>query len=195
MLSRKQDVASVAEAGSEFEAAEARWDEINGTHTELVEREEAMRLALSLAVSKNTDRVPQHLRDKAAPHLKLAQRRRPKLIDALADLTEEIQDHNPVAHAAREEWERAQRAETNRIALGLQGRHRSAVKEIATALEALSRAIAAEQDCHDELRRQAPKPTSPNLPDLHSDFHDMAVSQWGSTAWHWAKCVRDLKII
>ena len=96
---------------------------------------------------------------------------------------------------SREDWERAQRSETNRVAVGLQDGHRVAVREIATALEALSRAVAGEREIHDELRRLAPMPESPNLPNMHGDLLDAAVSEWGSTAWRWARRLQKLKIL
>ena len=59
--------------------------------------------------------------------------------------TEAVDDQRPVLAAATEKWMIAKRAETDRIAIELQPRHREAVRAMARAVEDLSRAIAAER--------------------------------------------------
>ncbi len=198
MRSKKKQPAGEPEV-SEFEAAKARWAEASARHAELAERVEAMRLARNQASAKTTPEnigtMPKHLIEKAKPYARLAHRRPARAADNLAVAEIELEEFLPALQEAKLEWAGAQRRETNRIAAGLQPRQRVAVKAIASALEALSQAIADEQEIHDELKSAAPLPTSPNLPDLGGEFADMCVSEWGSRAWKWAQRVRKLGII
>ena len=183
-------------ADAEFESAKAAWTEAQTKHGDLHDRLEAMRLARSLAANPvSHPRMPEHLQKKAKPFMKLAARNREALAREIADLEYEAEDFQPMYVAVNEAWEIAQNEKTNRIAISLQDRQRNAVKEIAGALESLSRALAVEREVHEELRRRAPKPTSGYLPNMHMDLREFAVSEWGSTAWRWAKRARDLKIL
>ena len=194
MIARKRKPETDAPA-PELEAAKARWSEVNTKYDGLLERREGMTLAQSLSFDEKNNQMPQHLRDRAKPYLRLAARRPLKLADELADVMDEIEEINPVFQAARDDWERAQRAETNRIAIGLQDKHRGAVREISEALELLSRAVAAECELHDELKRRAPKAESPNLPNMSGELIDFCLSERGSTAWRWRRRVHQLKIL
>ena len=179
----------------EFEAARARWAEINDQHREMVQRLDAMGIAKSWAGAPNADNMPQRLREKAHPFLKVAGKRPAKFAEQIADLQDEIAAFQPAYIAASEEWAGAMQAETDRIAVELQPRHRAAVQAVAKALESLSQAVADEIECHAELRRLAPLAASANMPDMAAHFLDICLSERGSRAWYWAKRARDLKII
>lgn len=183
-------------ADAEFESAKTAWTEAQTKHRELHDRLEAMELARSLASAPGAKpAMPDHLRKRAKPFLKLATRNREKLVRDIADLKYACEDFQPIYVAAHEAWEFAQNELTNRIAIGLQDVHQAAVKQIAEALESLSRAIAAEREVHAELGRLAPKSMSGYLPNMSNELWDFAVSEWGSKAWRWAKRARELKIL
>ena len=180
---------------SEYQTAKARWAEIDGKFRELVEREEGIKLAVSLAKSPDEKRVPQHLRDRAAPFMKLAQGRMFKRTRVLEALEDEILELAPKRAEESELWQQARRAETSRIALELQPRHRAAVKKIAALIENLSRAMEVESDVRAELARTAPEPESGYLPNCIGGLNFGMLSEWGSPASQWAQGMRQLKIL
>lgn len=180
---------------SEFQIAKARWAEIDGKFRELIERQEGINLAVSLARSPDEKRVPQNLRDRAAPFMKLAQGRKSKLTRVLEALEDEIADLTPTRAEESELWQAARRHETSRIARELQPRHRAAAKKIASAVESLSRAMAEEMEVRAELRRTAPELESSYLPDCSAGLELGLVSDWGSPVALWAQSMRKLGIL
>ena len=184
-----------AEPVSEFDAAKARWIEATAKHRELVERAEAMELALKFTSEDAVGRAPQHLREKAGPFLKLAAKRRPKVIEQLADTEVEIEDSTPMYQVDRDLYQAACRRETSRIARDLQPRHRAAVKAIATALEALSLAIEEETTTRAELAHVAPERVSAHLPDCSHDLVVGTLADWNSPASAWARRMRKLSVL
>ncbi len=191
-----QDTADPLAPSPEFLEARARWGEIDTRHRELTERRDGLELAVSLARNpQNARRVPDAVKQRAHPYKKLAQRRRPKAIAELEDTIDALDEMAPAHGAASEAWHGVKQAETNRIACSLQGRQREAALAMATAVEALSRATAAERECRAELRRVAPLPESPNLPDLSRDLQIGTLADWGGIAWQWARRLRKLQIL
>lgn len=180
---------------SEFEAAKARWTEATAKHRELIERAEAMQLALKLTSQHAVGQAPQHIREKAQPFLKLATKRRPNLLDRLATVELAIEESNPEYQQECELWKAACRRETTLIASALQPRHRRAVKAIARALEALSIALTEEYETRAELARTAPERESAHLPDCSHDLPIGTLADWNSPASAWARRVRKLKIL
>lgn len=180
---------------SDFATARARWAEIDGKFRELVEREEGIRLAVSLARSPDEKRVPQHLRDKAAPFMKLAQGRKFKLTRVLEALEDEIAELTPKRAEESDLWQAARRYETSRIARELQPRHRVAVKKVAKAIEALSLAMEEEMAVRAELTRTAPEPESAYLPNCVGGLNLGTLTEWGSPVSQWAQGMRQLKIL
>ncbi len=179
----------------DFAAAKARWTEVDTEFRNMIERQEAMRLAISFTSGQSTKQVPQHLFDKAKPFMRLGRRRREKLIDQLADLEDEIDDSRPKVQIERELWAAARRRETNRLAGELQPRHRAAVLAIAKAVEALSRAMTEETDIRAELARTAPEPSSAYLPNCIEELVIGTFVDWHSPASAWARRMRKLNIL
>ena len=197
-LKRKTDENTVdaMAPSAEFLEAKARWTEISAKHQELVEKRDALGLALSLAASpENARRVSDAVRQFAHPYKKLAERRRSKAIAEREDTVYALDEMTPAHSAEAEIWAAVRQRETNRLGCLLQPRHRAAVKAMAAAMEALSRATADECDVRDELRRLAPLPISPNLPDLSSDLCLGQMADWGGVAWTWARRLRTLGIL
>ena len=64
MISLKRKPLPAADV-SEFQAAKARWTEATAAHRELIERADAMQLALKLTSEHAVGRAPQHLRERA----------------------------------------------------------------------------------------------------------------------------------
>ena len=182
-------------AVSEFEAAEARWKEFRDKDRELIEREEGLKLALASSSSSGIDdRMPQHLRDRAE---QIAQGvRRPQELNALLErVHDEIADFKPKLSEEYETYQAARRRETNRLAGELQPRHRSAVKAMAKALEALSLAMTEEIDTRAELVRVAPEHLSSKLPDCSTGLLVGTLADWNSPASEWARAMRKLTIL
>ena len=179
----------------ELELARAVWAEADAAHTELRDRVEGLGLALgSTGLGRVDARVSDRLRALAEPYMDLVSRPRglKKATRQLENARDEFDDAQPLYEDARTAWEAAQRKRTNEIAGALQPRQRAAVKATAAALEALSKAIADEQQVRAELRSMAPLPESAKLPDLTGELLDMAISTWHSTAWHWSQKIQKL---
>lgn len=193
-LKPRQFDAPQPSALSEFEAAKKRWSEVTATDRELREKRDAILLARSLASSPTTT-MPKPQQQRAAPYRKLAAKSPGRLAAALEDVETEIEAHAPIMDAAREAWAAAQRREANRIAAELQPRQRDAVRRMADALEALSRAIEDEAEIHDEFRQRAPLPTSALLPNIGGEFADLAVGRQFSRGWLWAHRVNKLGVL
>ena len=173
---------------AEFLAATARWSEASAKHAELIDAIDGRKLALSLALHpEDADRVPAHLREKAEPYRRVAQRRRDRVISDLADAEIELAEYKPTFQAEHEAYQAALRHETNRLSAILQPQHREAVVAIGAALEQLSRAIVAEREVRADLARIAPLPTSANLPDLSGDLQVGCLGDWQSPAWEWRR--------
>ena len=181
---------------SEFEAAAARWNEIRGTRNALLDKIASCRLAISMANNPGDNgNVPDPLRAKAEPYLRDARKWPEKLREIIGETELELENINKTYSDENDLWEAARRRETNRLALALQPKHRAAVRRMADAIEALSAAIADERECRAELRRIAPLPESPNLPDLSSDLLVGCVSEYNAPAWHWARRIRKMNIL
>ena len=191
-LKRKQ---LTPEPVSEFDAAKARWTAATAAHRELLDRAEAMHLALKLTSENAISRAPQHLRDRAKPYLKLASKRRPKLLDQLAEVELAIEESNPIYHAECEAWAATCRRETTRIARELQRPHKRAVKAIGAAVEALSVAIYDETAVRAELAKRAPEFESAHLPDCSHDLRIGTLADFNSAASAWARRMRKLEIL
>ncbi len=179
----------------EYQTAQAHYAEVSAKHREMRARDEGLRLAISIAASGEGKRVPSHLHEKARPFKKLAVKRPEKVADLLADVRDEIEEHTPIYFAANEAIAAAKRRETNRLACELQPRHRAAVKAMAAALEALSRAMEHEIGARAELARLAPQPTSPNLPDMSGELGTGMMFEHDGIMWLWARRVRQLGIL
>lgn len=186
-----------ADRATEFEAAQSEFKAVQGKHMEMCGRLETMKLAQNYAGAKDITKTnaPAHLQERAKPFMKLAGRRPEKFREQIEDLWIEIEEHQPFYTRANEIWQAAMQAETARIAIELQPRHREAVRNIATAFEDLSKAIADEQALHAELKQTAPLPVSNYMPRLTDEFGDICLSVWGSRAWRWVRHVKKLKII
>ncbi len=179
----------------DFEAAKARWAEVDAKRSALVERHDGMELALNYARNGVDKRVPKEIRAKAGPHNNLANRNPQKLAGEIDDVAYEIADSNAEYGAERERWQAASRDETARIAQELQPRHRAAVQKIAGALEDLSRAMEAETGVRAELTRTAPEATSAYLPDCSSFLNFASLAVWQTPASQWARHMRKMEIL
>ena len=180
------DVDSLAPS-VEFEAAKSHWNEISAKHVELVDRTDGMRLAISFALHGIDKHTPAHLREKAKPYMRTADRRPVKFAEEIEDAETELADFKPKLGVENEAWQAALRRETDRLGATLQPRHREAVVSIGAALEALSQAILAERQVRADLARLAPLPTSANLPDLSSTLQVGCLGDWDSPAWNWRR--------
>ncbi len=180
----------------EFLEARALWAEVDAKRRKLIESRDGLQLAISITANPiNSQRMPEGLRQKAHPYLKLARKRRAKALADSDEISIEIEDTAPDYFAASEGWHGAKRSETNRIGAHLQTGQRAAVRIMVKAVEDLSAAMAAERECRAELRRLAPLPESPNLPDLSSGLEVGCLSDWGGPAWRWARQIRKLQIL
>ena len=180
---------------AEYLAAVAHYREISERHAELFNAESGMRLARSMAASGDNKRVPEKLRATAHPYIKLARKRPEKISENLLDVQDELAEFLPIFFAETEAIAAAKRRETNRLAGLLQPRHRAAVREMASALEQLSRATEAEREVRAELARRAPLPTSPNLPDLSGELLLGCMFEHDGRLWSWARHIRKLGIL
>ena len=152
---------SQAEQDAELAADEASLI----TYPQMVDEEKGLRDAESLL--RNSDDGDRErtakVRETAAPYLEIASRPL-----ALAVRREQIAVELPKLHErfirARERQAIARSVKTSEIALKLQPAQRAAVVKIATAAEALSRAMAEERAVRDELMKTAPLPSSRYLP-------------------------------
>ena len=178
-----------------LKAAEARWAEIDLKWRKMIEHRDGIRMAQSLSFDRNNQRVPQHLRDKAAPFMKQAVRRPERLDEQLADVWDEIDDFDPEYQAERDIWNAARRRETTKLAGELQPRHRAAVEKIGEALSALSRAMEEEVEIHAELARTAPEAESALLPNCIVELVIGTLADWNSPASEWARRMRKLGIL
>jgi len=191
-----EDTADPLAPSAEFIEAKKRQAEISARHRDLTERSEGLDLAVSMASSPgDSRRVPDALKQRAQPYRKLAQKRPHKVADMIDECRLEFEEFLETYYAETEAWAISQRRETNRIACLLQPAQRAAVRVMASAIESLSQATADERECRAELRRLAPLPESPNLPDLSSGLEVGCLSDWGGPAWRWARQIRKLKIL
>ncbi len=179
----------------DFEAAEARWAEVDAKRRGLVERQDGMELALNYARNGVDKRVPEAIRAKADPYNNLADRNPRKLAREIDDIAHEIADSNVEYGAVRERWQAASRRKTAQIAIKLQPRHREAVKAIAAALEALSSALEQESDIRSELTQTAPEATSAYLPNCSGFLNFGSLADWNSPASQWARHMRKMGIL
>ena len=179
----------------DFATAKARWAEIDAKHRDLIERRDGIQLALSFSKSGLDKRTPEALVAKARPFLDQARGRPRTLARQLTKLEDEIEDLTTKVQVELELWQAARRQETGRIARDLQPRHRAAIKEIAKAVEALSRAMTEELDTRAELARTAPEQTSAYLPNCIGGLVIGTLVDWNSPASEWARAMRELKIL
>lgn len=179
----------------EFLAARERWGGYVAKRHELVGKIEAMNLALEVArFPKDIGRAPVAVRERAGPYMNRAMRRRSRLEEDVDDVETELA---ALPHEAEQvAWSSAQRRESDRIGALLRERHREAVRAMARALEDLSAAMAQELEVHAELRRRAPLPESPNVPDLSAELLVLGlVSDPKSPAAAWARRVRNSRVL
>lgn len=180
----------------EFVAAQDAYRKIADERTALNESLEAMHLAVSLAAngSADSERVPQHLKERAAPYLQKARRSPGRMISEIEDTSSRLDDLMLLFPAAAEAWGAAQSRETSRIAKEIQPQHQAAVAKMIGAVEALSIAIAAEREARRELAQLAPLPSSPYLPDLSGDLLIGTLGDPASPASIWAGRIRKFGI-
>ncbi len=179
----------------DFEAATARWAEVDAKRRALVERLDGMELALNYARNGVDKRVPEAIRAKADPYFNLANGNPRKLAGEIDDVGYEIAENNTEYGAERELYQAAARRETARLAKELQPRHREAVQAIAGALESLSRALEQESDIRSELTQTAPEATSAYLPNCSGFLAFGSLADWNSPASQWARQMRKMEIL
>lgn len=186
-----------ADAVGAFELARQRFSAILEEGHRLEDRAEDLRAAYTvLTVSQaDAERIGVAVQERAAkafpsglPKAKLF----PDLIEAAEETAHEFKVK---LATARDEWATAVRAETTRIAEGLQPMHRAAVAAIATAVEQLSAALAAEEEVRLELQCQAPELTSALLPNCSDGLLIGRLDTPFSAASRWAAGVRKLRIL
>ena len=195
MLSTKTKPKPAEHAVPDFEAAKARWAEIDVKRRKLLEQSDGIRLAQNYARSGVDKRVPEAIRAKADPYLKLAKRSPQKMAQQLEDVLYAIEDFDPKFQVERDLYQAACQRETSRVALDLQPRHRAAVKEIVKAIEALSRAMTDEIETRAELARTAPDTSSAYLPNCVAGLTIGTLADWNSQASEWARRMRRIGVL
>lgn len=179
----------------EFTQALQRWRAVSEKRTELLDRVDGLKFAISVGQSSESPDMPDNLRVKAEPFLATAHKRPQRAQAALEDAEDEFSNFLPKYFAESDAFKAAQRRETNRIAMLLQPRHREAVMAMVAAVEDLSRAIAAEREVRQELRERAPLPESATLPDFSSELGLGCIYEPGGIAWRWVRRLRKIGLI
>lgn len=187
-----------AEAGApDFATAKARYDKALAEYEAKREAVENARAALLWENTADSDRpsLAPAIRERAKAAYPKFLPRRSKIIHEAESAADTFADAEPAYQVERELYLAAARRETARIAQELQPRHRTAVRAIATALEALSRALEAEGEVRAELAATAPESSSAYLPDCSSFLAFGSLVPWDSPASVWARHMRHLKIL
>lgn len=193
---RQPPVAQAETPEMRYRVAAARLKALSEDLTAKRDLLERMRMAHQLAGVQRVDERSEHLVARIGPELlERARRRKAKFADEIENLADEIAAAEPGFAAARDEHQMSAGILTGELAIELQPRHAAAVKAIAAALEALSRALQAEEDVRAELAMAAPMPASPYLPDCASLLHAARLSDPRSAAAAWAERVRQLGVL
>ncbi len=133
----------------------AAFDELSTRLSGLLEKREGIELAIALQSNRKNAFAAPSFYAKADPYKQLAASRR-RREQVLEETVEEIETILPQLDIARERLRLAQEERALAIAATFKTRQRRAVRDIAKALEALSKAVLAEQALHTEYEAQAP---------------------------------------
>ena len=181
---------------SSYEKAESRWAALDGERQALARTVTGAKLALSMARSRNADRVPQHLREATAEFAEEAEtaphRLEAKINKDHARLRKLEQEKVPIEY---ERLAAARRARTNELAASMQPEHRAIIQRMTDAVQALSDAILAERELHARLKREAPLDTSAKLPNVSQILGTGALSDRDSQLWAYRAFINRLGIL
>ena len=182
-----------ADSVADLEAADAAFRTVADKRREVEQRIISMKTALAISRRpSDSARVPEELQEKASVYAADAARRPAKIENAIADAEFELARVNKEYMAAAEAWELARRRRTSEIAVQLQPQHQRALMAVVAAVEALSKAIAAERGVRNELReRGAPYRSSPFLPNFVDDLLIGELGEHGSPASKFAGRIRE----
>jgi hypothetical protein len=177
---------------SDWDAAKARYTEKRAERERLETERRSLETALSLARNSqdaDTDRCSA-ARQIAGEYRRLAERR-PEIVEAkLRQVTYELEDGAAEFQRETDVFNAAMRTESNRVARELQPTHREAVAGIISAVEALSRAVAAEREVRAEFYKRSPEPESALLPIVDGPFG--ALGEFNSLLSGYVRHVRRL---
>jgi hypothetical protein len=191
--------AMVVEEPSEYEAARRRWTDFQArreaARTKVQGLEAAVQLADHRTAQPNAP-ASELLSRRAAEALQGATPSPRRLLQLLDDAREAAEVVETEVAAEHRTWEAARRTEHERIAIGLQPRHRAAVLAIAKAVEALSAATSAERAVRDELAATGLAPLGSGfLPDCSSALQVGTLDEWSSRASAWARDMHRIGVL
>ncbi|MFZ2652022.1 MAG: hypothetical protein WA210_18140 [Burkholderiaceae bacterium] len=185
-IRRKPEPASV----SDYDKAKMRWTEVSSARNAVAHNIRRRHLAQSIAFynEASQDRTARVREIAGADYIRLATRRPEEFARETRELEFQFEESAAAFAAEVDAWNSARRTESNRIARELQPSHRNAVKEIAAALESLSRAIGSERAVRAEFARLAPEPVSALLPGMSPTIG--TLGEWASQPAQWSRSAR-----
>ncbi len=183
-------------ASPEFLAAKAQWSATRSAMRTKTARLEELQTALALAAAPTPlpDRA-KHVWDAVDPIVLAKVRRNPRRVELeLQELSDEIREVQEEYFATHEAFEAAKTSEAARIAEQFQPQHAGAIADLAHAVEALSAAIANEREIRRSFVKVSPDPVN-QLTDWSSDFEEVDLTRWDSTAAVWKRRLRQVGLI
>lgn len=189
-----QEVAAGAlkliDAPDALEIAATALAEVRAREAEIISRVSAMKLALSYRVGGAHPDVNPEFDASAAPYLIKASRWPDQLAEDIDNLEHELAELKPTILGATEDYQEKAEKATDAIARTLRPAYLNSIREIAKALETLSRALETERRLQEELRRRAPLAGSQMLmpsfsfclASMRTDDPQSAASAWGRAA-------------
>lgn len=185
---------------SSFEQIQKAFLTVKARREDLIRQADQIQLALNLATqpASQLDRATVSVAE-AGEFLAAARQNPQRLIRQHERLIEQIEDNWPEFSSAKAAFDAAASVESARIAQALAPRHRAAVAQIATALQALDRALVAETEIRDAFAKAAPPSVirqSSLLPDMAGPFLETAwLAHWDSAGAVWLRNARSLGLI
>lgn len=169
-----------------FAQAEAECEELNGKFASLTTELEDLRFALSARECGEppSDLVSAELKARFARFRALVATRPRQAKNRIDEIEGELNELQPKLPIARERLRLAKEAKAIALAATLRPRLREAVRGIASALEALSKAVAAEQEIQIEFRSAMP---GFGMTDLGRDWRGCLLSDRNSVASEWVR--------
>ncbi len=161
---------------------------------DLIAKLEAMKIAAQLAPQDVIDPRAEVAKAKADPFLPAARRNPRRFAASIEDCEDEIEQAQVAFEECRDRYVAARIAEADRIAAQFQPRQVVAVGRIASALEALTKALAEEEQVHTDFLAVSPQPSA-LLPTCGTPFRTCRLDLPQSTASGWAARIRNMGIL
>lgn len=178
-------------AADDFDARtiEADFNEIDRRLNELTAEKQGVELAVAFEkFGEHPDAAPAFLA-KADPFRSLVAKFPKRAAARLEELEERIGDLQPKWALARHQRQLAREERAKKLATEFRPQHKKSVQAIAAALEALSVAVAAEQDLQAQFQAQMPG-FGFALTDFGGIWRDALLNNPRSVASHWARSAK-----